>query len=124
MKSHYYFKHRDRILEKQREKSQNNPLQRLFWNCKSSARRRGIEWKLDITDLVVPTHCPYLGMELKFVPGRGHQPSRPSIDRKDSSKGYTPDNIEIISMKANMMKQNATADELAVFATEVLRRYG
>ena len=124
MKSKYYFKHKERILEKQRKQTEDNPLQRLFWNCKSSAKRRGILWEITIEDLVVPTHCPYLGVALTFLPGRSHQPSRPSIDRKDSSKGYTPDNVEVISMKANMMKQNATADELALFATEVLRRYG
>lgn len=36
----------------------------------------------------------------------------PSIDRIDSTKGYTKDNCRIISMRANTIKNDATVDEL------------
>ena len=36
---------------------------------------------------------------------------RASIDRIDSSKGYTPDNIQIITKKINMMKQQYSQEE-------------
>jgi len=36
----------------------------------------------------------------------------PSIDRKDSKKGYTPDNIWVISNRANTLKNDATIQEL------------
>jgi hypothetical protein len=34
------------------------------------------------------------------------------LDRIDNSKGYVPSNIAVISMRANMIKNNATLAEL------------
>ena len=36
----------------------------------------------------------------------------PSLDRIDNSKGYVPGNIAVISMRANMIKNNASLVEL------------
>ena len=38
-----------------------------------------------------------------------------SFDRIDSSKGYTLDNLEVISVKANRAKNNLTEEELKKF---------
>ena len=66
--------------------------------------------------------CPALGIRLSLLKeGRTHSPS---IDRIDSSKGYTPDNIQVISTLANRMKQNATPDQLKAFAEWVLSQEG
>jgi hypothetical protein len=34
------------------------------------------------------------------------------MDRKDSTRGYTPDNIEVMSKRANTLKNNASAAEM------------
>ena len=39
-------------------------------------------------------------------------PNSPSIDRIDNTKKHTLDNLQIISVKANVHKNNATLDEL------------
>ena len=39
-------------------------------------------------------------------------PNAPSVDRIDSTKKHTLDNLQIISVKANLHKSNATLDEL------------
>jgi hypothetical protein len=36
----------------------------------------------------------------------------PTLDRIDSTKGYIKENIQVISFKANRLKNNATVDEL------------
>jgi hypothetical protein len=50
-------------------------------------------------------------MKLEFN-NAGFRENSPSIDRIDSTKGYTPDNIQIISWKANRIKGYATLQEL------------
>lgn len=36
----------------------------------------------------------------------------PTLDRKDSTRGYVPDNVWVISHRANRMKNNATLEEM------------
>jgi hypothetical protein len=69
---------------------------------------------------IAPTHCPVFGFEMKNETGAGFNPTSPSIDRIDPSKGYVRGNIQIISMKANEMKQDASRDDLIMFANWVL----
>ncbi len=63
---------------------------------------------------IAPTHCPILGIELKR--GCEQKVANPSVDRIVPEKGYVPGNIQIISNKANMMKNSASLDELMKFA--------
>jgi hypothetical protein len=64
---------------------------------------------------IAPQNCPVFGHT--FV-DRGHGFSKwsPSIDKINPAQGYTPGNIQIISMFANKMKQDATPKELQQFA--------
>jgi hypothetical protein len=66
--------------------------------------------------MVWPTHCPVLGVELEYRRQLGNKkgplPNSPSFDRVDPKVGYVPGNVIIISHKANVIKSNATVDEL------------
>ena len=64
--------------------------------------------------------CPIMGTT--FTIG-GNTNTSPSLDRIDPTKGYTPDNIQIISTLANSMKSNASDAELLQFCTYYLRYY-
>ena len=91
----------------------------MFHRSKSRARAKGLEHTITIEDIKIPTHCPLLGIPLQdnTGQGRGNNPTSPSLDRLDSSKGYTPDNIWVISNRANEIKSNATLEELERIAT-------
>lgn len=75
-----------------------------------------MEFTIKVEDIIIPDICPYMG--IPFIPldkDLGY-----SLDRIDSSKGYTQDNIQVISYIANKMKNNATTEQLIQFAKGVL----
>lgn len=65
----------------------------------------------DLNNLTFPITCPILGIPLKFNRGKMQDDSY-SFDRIDSSKGYEINNIQVISWRANRLKNNATLTEL------------
>lgn len=94
-----------------------DPRSKMLMRAKSRARIKNIEFDLTIDDIKIPKYCPILGIELISKSGKpGGQKSSPALDRKDSKKGYTKDNIQIISHLANMMKSHADEYELLKFA--------
>lgn len=64
----------------------------------------------------LPTHCPVLNIPLRYLAKGYRQDNSPSIDRIDSNVGYLPENVHIISWKANRLKSNATPEELRLVA--------
>jgi hypothetical protein len=101
----------------------NNYETHLFTQSKNRARRAGLEFSITKEDIIIPEKCPYLGVTLTRLWGLGRVDSNASIDRIDSTKGYTADNIEVISFKANLLKRDASIRELQVFATNILRKF-
>lgn len=94
----------------------------MFFKAKQRAKKKNIEFSITIDDIVVPEKCPYLGTLLEWKLGVRAKKNSPSLDRIDNSKGYTKDNIEVISWQANTMKSNATREELKQFAEVILRK--
>lgn len=120
-KSWYYSDHeqnKKKNKEKIKKFRQSNPEKYLLISSKNRAKTKGIEFNLRLKDIVIPKCCPILDTE--FI--RGTE-SAASLDRIDSTKGYTRDNIQVISRKANVMKNNATQEELMRFAEWVKKTY-
>lgn len=77
--------------------------------------KHGVPFSLVLEDIKVPEVCPILGIPL--CPGVGrHGPGSPSIDRIVPSLGYVPENILVVSHRANQIKSNATPSELVAVA--------
>ena len=88
---------------------------------KKRSGEKNLEFDLDrqfLKDLYanMPDKCPILGIELKRPEigssGRTILDSSPSLDRINPKKGYTKDNVKIISNLANRIKQDATVDQI------------
>ena len=92
----------------------------MICNARIRAERFGREFDLKPEDIKIPDVCPVFGVPFsrERVSAKNYfaQSMAPSIDRVDSSKGYTPDNIVIVSCRANSIKSNATAEELMAVA--------
>ena len=85
--------------------------QKLWRRARDRSTAKGIDFSIILSDIHVPHNCPLLGIELKQHEKKAGHDS-PSLDRIDSSKGYHADNIWVISHRANMIKGNATIEEL------------
>jgi len=70
---------------------------------------------LSVHDLTFPSHCPILGIEIDYFNDVIGDNS-PSLDRVDPDGGYVAENVVIVSMKANRIKQNGTLDEILKIA--------
>jgi len=99
-----------------------NWVKKMLTRARYRAEECGWDFNLSAEDIVFPTHCPYLGLKLTYTLGQGQLPTNASIDRIDPLKGYTKDNVQIISRKANTMKSNASMEELISFSKYVLKR--
>lgn len=91
-------------------------LSSMIKNAKQRCKTSGRELDIDVHYLynltIGHTKCPILGIELVYGGTVSIKNNSASIDRFDTTKGYTKDNVWIISYKANRMKSDATIDEI------------
>jgi hypothetical protein len=101
---------------------ENNPERFILNRCKTRAKRSGLPFDLDISDILIPEVCPVL--KIPIIRGKGvPNDQSPSIDRIDPAGGYVRGNTQIISNLANMMKSSASPEMLMEFARWVNENY-
>lgn len=99
-------------------KRRNSVNQRLFDSISHRRNKYKNIFDLSVEDIVIPNVCPILGTE--FIPDTVYSPS---VDRIDNDKGYMKGNIQIVSRKANAMKNSASKEELIKFADWIYKTY-
>jgi len=99
-------------------KKEREPMYYILSVAKVRARARGLEFRITGADVPVPETCPVLGIPLKKGAGK-HNPCSPSIDRIDSSQGYIPGNVWVISYLANVRKNDQTPREILEFGVRL-----
>ena len=83
----------------------------LYKNIKSRCKRMGREFSIELEDILIPEKCPVFGFNLKRE-DRETWMFAPSVDRIYSSKGYIKGNVTVVSRRANILKRDATLEEL------------
>lgn len=96
-----------------------HPEKYLWKNARNRARLSGVDFEIEIDDIIIPEVCPVFGTKLLEVRQEGFQNESPSLDRIDNEKGYTKNNIQVISWRANKLKSQLTVDEIMKLAEYV-----
>ena len=96
----------------------------MLRGARTRARKKKVRFNLDIKYLnsIVTEYCPYFpDIKLAYAPRKrkGVHLASPSLDRIIPKKGYIKGNVEIISMKANMIKSNGTSRDLYTIADRI-----
>ena len=122
----YQEKNHDKIKAYDKHRMLNRPEYFLFSGARKRARNKKLEFNIteqDIKYLLDNTPiCPL--RKINFERGINHIPTDNSItlDRIDSTKGYIKDNIQIISHRANNVKQDVNLFLFKIIV-EKLKKY-
>jgi len=107
----YYRNNAERVKARVRKARIDRYEKYLVSRISKKAEKLGIPFNLTPEDVLIPTHCPVLGMPLdKESPGQSDD--KPSLDRLSPELGYVKGNVKVISMKANRIKNNASVEDL------------
>lgn len=82
--------------------------QRLLHSSRGRATKHGIPHTITLSDIHIPDICPVLGVPIVLERNNIYAPS---LDQLTPRKGYTPDNIIVMSRRANVLKNNMTLEE-------------
>jgi hypothetical protein len=83
----------------------------LWESAKNRAKEKNLPFNITTSDIKIPPLCPMLGIALSGK-SRGFAPS---LDQIVPGRGYTPENIWVISQRANAIKSNLTLEQFEIF---------
>lgn len=90
-------------------------LRKLLNASRARAKKKNLYHDLQFEEVLeifpMDMICPVFGCEMEWGVG-SNSPLSPSIDRIDSSQGYTIDNVQIMCWRANRIKADASLNEL------------
>jgi len=123
----YFAENQSRLSRKARERRQTffaeDPkaawLHYITKSAASRARQNKLPYDKVLSKLTLPDICPVLGTTLNYsrnykrkVRLLGPQPDSPSLDRIVPEHGYVFTNLRVISWRANLLKRDASIDEI------------
>lgn len=109
-------KHNERCKKYNKNLYVNRPAKLLWQYAKRRAKIYSMDFNIIEEDIIVPEFCPILEQKLE----RNTRYTM-TLDRIDNSIGYVKGNVQVISSKANVMKSDATPEELIKFANSLIR---
>lgn len=98
---------------------EQNLKQYLISAAKFRAKKKGIPFDLSPDDFEIPDMCPVF--EHPFEPPKKNSWWSPSLDRVVPTLGYVKGNVQVISMRANALKSDASPEELEKVAAYARR---
>jgi hypothetical protein len=132
------FQSRDKVCRTCREKQKvaranGNPetyIRRAHIQLRYHRVKAGIPWRIDADFLVSLYHkqnglCALTGMTMTHQRNRLAKRSLTniSIDRKDSTKGYVPSNIQLVCSAVNLMKGTMSDEQFVTMCKLVVEHH-
>jgi hypothetical protein len=102
---------RKQYADRGRKFDELNIARYLLRYARKRAKAKGLECTIRPRDIHVPDRCPIFDVPLVKNTGTWSNNSY-SLDRIDSSKGYVPGNVRVISWQANSLKSNTTVEQV------------
>lgn len=96
-------------------RSKDSFKKHLVTGARARAKKQGVPFNITYKDFDLPEYCPLLGIKLNSHIGEENpiaQGDSPSLDRIIPELGYIKGNVWVISYRANMIKNNASLEEL------------
>ena len=104
-----------RKYQAEKRKDFNYRIKMLINSSKQRASKKGIQHDITVEDIKqifpIDNKCPIFGIDLCFN-SSGFIDNSPTIDKINPNLGYTKDNVQIISWRANRLKSDASIEEL------------
>ena len=103
------------------QQGRSNTREGILWaRAKKRAKDQGVPFTIKHEDIVIPSHCPVLGIKLEHADRSqqsrkgmgGFHDASPTLDKFIPELGYVPTNVAVISWRANRTKGDATLEEL------------
>lgn len=103
-------------------RGRSTPEVKMLSSAKRRAKECGVPFALCVSDIVVPTHCPALGIVLSRSVD-SHSDCSPSLDRIIPDLGYVRGNVAVVSHLANAMKNKGTPEQLTALVKWLKKVY-
>lgn len=98
------------MREYQKQRRRTMPGRAMWERAHKRAMERNLDFTLHKDSIFVPRTCPVLGVAI--TSGAKRAASSPSLDRIHPKRGYVPDNVRVISDRANRLKGDRSLDEI------------
>tara|TARA_R110002124_G_C8634012_1_gene487609 strand:- start:47 stop:589 length:543 start_codon:yes stop_codon:yes gene_type:complete len=113
----YYQDNKEKLVESLKKYRQNNKEKLIVRRAKTRANKKNVPFNIDEDYIkkIWPKHniCPIF--KIKLEQSNLHTGDQsPSLDRIIPKLGYVKGNVQIMSNKANTIKNNATFEELII----------
>lgn len=112
---------KDCCLKRERRYRYNNPKKFILKRARSRARKGDIPFNITDDDFAIPKRCPVFDIPLVinkdgYGGHGGWTDNSPSLDRIIPDLGYVRGNVEVVSMKANRLKNDVPIGDLITLA--------
>lgn len=121
-------KEKTNAYHRSRRQTVEGTLRTITAGCKNRARRKELPCDID-TDFIIALYkqqngkCARTGITLEPSNASGKirwNPNTITIDRINSAKGYTKDNVQLVTLMYNNCKSNFTHKDVVNFCKQVI----